>query len=232
MTALALRFRPLGGGWRPIDLDQLTHDLEVAIRKAERMFVDAAKDLTTRSQFEVIRQAAAQAIASTSRSGDIVVITEPSTPAGRATQQFSWLLEGAFQSVASVMLVPARVARIAGALVAIAGAPGDPSIRAAAAIAIAAKEDLLIVRAYEGERDDPGIRKLADNTGLTIKHAFTEKGSLSDPTACAQAFRHVQERLTIMSRGFLAPELALSIASSRRVPVLVIPPNDDAPQSR
>jgi hypothetical protein len=118
-------FRPLGGGWRRIDLDQLTHDLEVAIRNAERMFVDAVKDLTTRSQFEVIRKAAAQAIASISRSGDIVVITEPSSLAGRATQQFSWLLEGAFQSAASVMLVPARVARIAGALVAIAGAPGD-----------------------------------------------------------------------------------------------------------
>jgi hypothetical protein len=47
--------------------------------------------------------------------------------------------------------------------------------------------------------------------GLTIKQTFTGT-SLSDPAACTQALRHVKERLVVMSRGVLAPELALSIA--------------------
>jgi hypothetical protein len=224
--------RPLEREWRPIDLDQMTHDLEVAVRNAERLFVAAAKDLSTRHQFEVIREAAAQAIASISRSGDIVIITQPSTPAGRAIQQFSWPLEAAFLSDAAVLVVPARIARLAGPVVAVAVAPDDPSIRAAAGIAIAAKEDLVIVHAHEGKGDDPGARELAAETGLAIKHAFTGKVSLSDPAACVEALHHVKERLVVIPRGIFAPELALSIASSRRVPVLVIASSVDAPQSQ
>jgi hypothetical protein len=214
--------RPLEGGWRPINLDQLTHELEVAVRTAERLFAAAAEDLSTRHQFEVIREAAAQAIASIFRSGDIVIITQPSTPAGRATQQFSWPLEAAFQSAAAMMVVPARIARLTGPVVAVAVAPDDPSIRAAAGIAIAAKEDLIILHVHEGKGDDPGAHKLAADTGLTIKHAFTGKASLSDPAACVEALHHVKERLVVITRGIFAPELALSIASSRRVPALVI----------
>jgi hypothetical protein len=224
--------RPLGGGWHPIDLDQLNHDLGVALRNTERLFVEAAKDLTTRHQFEVIRQAAAQAIASISRSGDIVMITQPSTPAGRAIEQFSWPLDAAFQSAAAVMVVPDRIARLAGPVVAVAVAPDDASIRAAAGIAIAAGEDLVIVHAHEDNGDDTGTRKLVADTGLTIKQVFTGKASLSDSAACVEAFRHVEERLVVMTRGIFAPELALSIASSRRVPVLLTASSVVAPQSQ
>ena len=140
-----------GTGAERIELERLTDELDLAVRSAERLFMDAAKDLTTRYQFVVIREAAAQAITSISRSGDIIVIAEPATPIGHATQQFSWLLNAAFQSAAAVMLVPARLARVTGPVVAIAIKPDDPSIRAAAAIAIAAKEDLVIVHAHEGK---------------------------------------------------------------------------------
>ncbi len=222
----AREFRLLGGGWHPIELERLTKELEVAIRSAERLFVEAAKDLTTRRQFEVSRETAAQAMASTSRSGDIIVIAEPATPVGRATQQFYWLLNAAFQSAAAVMLVPAQVTRVTGPVVAIAIEPNDPSIPAAAAIAIAANEDLVVVHANEGKSDDPGIRKLAAETGLTIKHAFTGKAPLSDPAACALAL------LIVATRDVLAPELAFSIASSRHIPVLVIARNEGTPQSQ
>ena len=199
---------------------------------AERLFVEAAKDLTTRHQFEVIREAAAQAVASIFRSGDIVIITQPSTPAGRATQLFSWPLDAAFQSDAAAMVMPARIARLAGPVVAVAVAPDDPSIRAAAGIAIAAKEDLVIPHVLEGKGDDPGAHKLAADAGLTIKHVFTGKASLSDAAACVEAFRHVKERLVVITRGIFGPELALSIASSRRVPVLVIASSVDVSQSQ
>jgi threonine dehydrogenase-like Zn-dependent dehydrogenase len=141
-------------------------------------------------------------------------------------------LEAAFQSAAAVMVVPARIARLAGPVVAVAVTPDDPSISAAAGIAVAAKEDLVIVHAHEGKGDDPGVRKLAADTGLAIKHVFTGKASLSDSAACVEALRHVEERLVVMTRGTFAPELALSIASWRRVPVLVIASRLDAPQSQ
>ena len=228
----AREFRLLGGGWHPIELERFSNELELAIRNAERLFANAARDLKTRCQFEVIREAAAQAIDSISRSGDIIVIAEPATPVGRVAQHFSWLLNAAFHSAAAVMLVPTQVARVRGPVVAIAVDPADPSIRAAASIAIAANEDLIIVRAHERESDDLEIRKLAAETGLTIKHVFTgEAPPLSELAAFADAFHRVQERLVVATRNVLAPEPALSIASSRRIPVLVIAQNESVPMA-
>jgi hypothetical protein len=223
----AREFRPLGGGWRSIELDQLTHDLDIAIRNAERTFVEAARDLTTRCQFAVTRAAAAQAFASISRSGDIFVITEPTTLAARATQQFSWLLNAAFQSTAAgVMLVPTRVARTTGPVIVIALAPDDPSIRTAAAIAVAAKETLIIVHGDERKGVYPKARSLAADTDLMIRHVFTGNTSLSDPATYTHVLSNVRERLLVGARSVLAPELALAMASSRRIPVLVIAPSE------
>lgn len=228
----AREFRPLGGGWRSIDLGQLTHDLDIAVRNAERMFAEAAKDLTTQRQFEVARAAAAQAIASVSRSGDIVAIMEPPTPAARLTQQFSWLVDAAFQSAAAVMLVPTSVARATGPVAAIARVPDDPSIRTAAAIAEAAKEKLIIVHAYEAEAHEPRASGAGGDTGLAVKHAFASTPALSDPATYAHALRDVRERLVVAPRDILAPQLALAIASSRHVPVLVTAPDEEHQDSR
>jgi len=220
----AREFRPLGGGWHPLNLDRLSHDLEVAVHSTERVFADAAKHLLTKSQFEVIRGPTAETIVSISRTGDIVMIVEPLNPAERATQQFSWLVEAAFRSVAAVMLVPTQIARTVGPVVAIATNPDDPSVRAAAAIAIAAKEDLIIVRCYEESIDDGRIDKLIADTGLTIKSFAADRLLVSDSAALFSFFHEFQERLVVLTRGILAPEIALTIALARRVPVLVIEP--------
>jgi hypothetical protein len=218
----AREFRPLGGGWHPIDVDRLSHDLEIAARNTERMFAEAVKRLPTKCQFEVIRGSTAESITSISRTGDIVMVVEPPSPAERITQQFLWLIEAAFRSAGAVMLVPTRIARTTGPVVAIAAAPADPSIRAAAAIAMAAKEGVVVVEAYEGAADDSHIRKLAADTGLTIKHVVAGRSPLSDAAGFAPAFRQIQERLVVMTRGVLDDQVASMIASARRVPVLVI----------
>ena len=148
-------FRPLGGGWHAIDLSRLSHDFELAARNIERKFMDAAKRLSTGCQFEIARGPMAETFASVSRSDDIVMIVEPRSPAERATQQFAWLLEGAFRSAAAVMLVPPHIARTKGPVVAIATSSDDPSILAAAAIAFAAKEELVIIETDGLDADDP-----------------------------------------------------------------------------
>jgi len=226
----AREFRLPGGGWHSIELERLSSELELAIRTAEQLFAKAVKDLTTPCQFEVIREAVAEAIDSISRSGDIIVITEPATPLKRVTQHFSSLLNAAFHSAAAVMLVPAQVTRVRGPVVAIAVDPADPSIRVAATIAIAANEDLIVVHAHEGESDDPNFRTLTADTGLTIKHISTAKAPpLIDLAAFAHNFHYVQERLIVAARSVLAPERALSIASLRRIPVLAIAQNESVP---
>lgn len=216
-------FRPLGGGWHVIDLDRLLRDFELAGRSIERKFMGAAKRLRTGYQFEVARGSLAKTFASLSRRGDIVMIVEPRSPAERATQQFAWLLEAAFRSAAAVMLVPPQIVRARGAVVAIATSPDDPSIHAAAAIASAAKEELVIIAA-DGHGADVRIRKLAADTGLSIEHVAVAGLKLSDPAACALAFRQIQERLIVMTRSAFADQAASEIAAARRVPVLVVEP--------
>lgn len=216
----AREFRPLGGSWQPIDIDRISQDLELAARSAERMFAEATKRLQTKSEFEVIRGPTAKTIASVSRSSDIVMIVEPVSPAERAAQQFLWLVEAAFRSAAAVMLVPTRVARTTGPIAALAASPDDPSIQAAVAIARAAKEELIILEAYERDADDARIRELAADTSLTVKRVPAVKERLSDPAA----FPQLRERLVVMSRGVFEDDGASMIAATRRVPVLVIEP--------
>jgi hypothetical protein len=220
----AREFRPLGGGWQPIDLTRLTRDLELAARSAERLFADAAKRLSTSYQFEVIRGLTAETIASVSRTGDIVMVFEPVSAAERATQQFAWLIEAAFRSAAAVMLVPTHITRTTGPVVAIVTAPDDPGLDAAAAFANAAEEELVVVEAYAGAADDPRIRNLAAETGLTIRRVATGRALPSDPKAFLPAFHELQERLVVVTRGVLTGDLALTIASARAVPVLVVEP--------
>jgi len=220
--------RPLGGGWHAIDLDRLSRDFELAARSIERKLIEAARRLPAGCQFEVARGPLAKTFASVSRSDDIVMIFEPGNPADRATQQFSRLLEGAFRSAAAVMLVPPHIARTKGPVVAIATSSGDPGIGAAATIALAAQEELVIIEANGRDADDPRIRKLAADTGLAIKRVAAASTGLADPAACALAFGQIRERLVVMTRGAFADGAAMAIAAARRVPVLVVEPRGDS----
>lgn len=224
----AREFRPLGGGWHSIDIDRLAHDAELAAPSVERMFGDAAKRLATRHQFEVARGPMSEIIASVSQPHDIVVIVEPISPAERASQQFSWLVEAAFRSAAAVLLVPPRIVRTKGPIAAVTATPDDPSIRAAAAVALAAKEELIVIDVCEPAIDDARIRALAAELGLKIKHVAASKTLLSHPAAFSPAYHQVQERLLVMTRGTFADRVASAIASARRVPMLVVEPTDKA----
>jgi len=219
----AREFRPLGGGWHPFDLDRLAHDLEVAARAVERSFTVAVKNLAARSQFEVMRGPVREALSSVSGTGDIVMIVEPANAAERVSAQFCGLIEAAFRSAAAVMVVPPRIIRSRGSIVAIATTADDPSIAAAAGIAVAAKETLVIIEVGKQFRDDLSLSQLAADTGLTIRRIAA--GDLSpDPAACFEALRPLQERLVVMTRLPSDGPVASTIAAARQVPVLVIEP--------
>lgn len=224
----AREIRPLGGGWHRFDLEQLSQSLNLAARNAERMFTEVAKELSIRCQFEVVRGATAETIASISRIDDIVMVVEPVSTAERATGQFQWLVEAAFRSTAAVLLVPTQIARTHGPVVAIAAGPDDPSIRTAAFIALAAKESLVVVDIDKMRADDPKLKSLEAETGFSIKYVAAGDVPLSNMDVCVHVFRALQERLVVMARDVLAPEVATSIVSTRHIPVLVIEPTTSA----
>jgi hypothetical protein len=216
----AREFRPLGGGWHPIDTVQLSRELEAAARGAEEILAEIAKHL--RWRFEVARGPMAATIAAISQNSDIVVIGEPSSAAERATQQFSWLIEAAFKSAAAVMVVPPRIAREQGPIVAVAAAPGDPGIAVAANIALAANEELVIVDVCESPIDEAQIKALAASRGLTVRHVVAGKAGGANATTLAQVLRPLCERLVVMTRSASDGESASIIAAERKVPVLVV----------
>jgi hypothetical protein len=221
----ARELRPLGGGWHPIDIRQLSHDLELAARSAEKMFAEAAKHLPTQWRFEIARGPMAATIAAVSQISDIVVIGEPVSAAERGTQQFSWLIQAAFRSAAAVMVVPSQIGRVRGPIVAVAAVPDDPSIAVAADVALAANEELVVVDVCENAIDEARIRALATAKGLAIKHIIAGRTE-ANAASLAQALHPFHERLVVMTRGASDGQAASIIASERRVPVLVVEPEE------
>ena len=70
-------------------------------RAPQRLFGEAARAMGTEARFEVVRTSAAQAIASISQAGDVVLVAEPRSAAERVTHSFLSLVEAAFVSDAS-----------------------------------------------------------------------------------------------------------------------------------
>ena len=215
-------FRGPAAGWQPIDIERVSRDLEVAAGNLRRIFEQATRELETAARFEVARGSLGEIIAASSRSDDIFVIVEPLNPVERATSQFALLSEAAFGSGAAVLLLPSRIRRTSGPIVAIATRPNDPSVQTGAFLALATKEELVIINADHQQGIGDDTRKLAAETGLRVDQITAARSVFPDPGACAQAFRHLQERLVVMSRGDFDPGVASTIAAARQVPVLVI----------
>ena len=220
----ARELRLLGGGWHPLDLERLSTDLELAARSAEAIFTAAAKQLSTPWQFEVKRGPMATTIATVSQTSDIVVIVEPASAAERVTQPFGRLMQAAFHSAASVMIVPTCSAPGRGSIVALAAALDDPSITVAAAIARAAKADLVVVDSGENAIDAAGLHSFAAANDLPIKHIVADRALRTDPAALARALGPLRERLVVMTRSPNDGAAAALLAAERRVPVLLVEP--------
>lgn len=184
----ARELRPLGG-WRPLEASGLAEDLQLLARASERLFAEATRRLERASRFEVVRGSTAEALGAVSRSGDILVIVEPASPAEQATLQFSAMMSAAFRSRAAVLLVPPRLARRTGPVVALADATDDPAVAAAADIAAAAGEKL-VVRAMAGALA-PGSWPVGERLVVVTR------GSFDDAVAPALASRRAVPVLVV-----------------------------------
>lgn len=162
-------FRLLGGGWHPIDIDRLSRDFELAARNAERLLANEAMQFSTRWQFEVTRELFSEAFGALSRASDIVMIVQPERPAEYATPQFALLMEAALQSAPAVMLAPARPSLRKGPVIAIAAIPNDTCFYTAAEIAIAAKEELVILYTDSDDESAAAVHQLEGGPPLQIR---------------------------------------------------------------
>lgn len=214
----AQEFQSAAVGWQPIEQEKLARDIEDAVTEARRRFSAAAERRSTEAVFHLVHGVAAEIVASLARDDDIVVMIEPRHPADRITRQFRDFTEAAFQASASVMLLPSRVLRQDGPIVAVATVADDAAIEAAAHVADAMHEPLVIINAT-GEPISAEAMARGKQTQPRIISSPWRGLSVEDQLLAGLA--DVRERLIIARRASLDGASSRLVADRRGVPVLV-----------
>lgn len=194
--------RASGDGWQPLDLKQLELSAHHAAASARRLFDDAAKGLRGSAQFASVKGQISEAIGSLSLAGDIIVVIEPRNPAERVTYQFRRFVNVALNTGGAVLLVPSRIVRRTGPVVAVASGEHDPSLEIAQRLAEAVREDLLVV------------------TPAVMREALSVRAGDTGPARLKSGLERTRESLIVMSRSdgaIYAPDLASELG----VPVLL-----------
>lgn len=207
----------LGLGWRAIDRIQVGQEVEQAVDAARRRFAEGIKSRTVKAKFDILT--GAEAIASLVRADDIVAIIEPAHPAERITWQFTALLKAAFATAGAVLIVPRKIVRTAGPIVALAFTADDPTVALALQLAAAFKERLIVVTG-PGLRLSLAVLADAERRGVEIEH-FAYSGSLVNTPELA-ALPRFGERLRVLPDRVLADGEKRLLSFLHETPLLVV----------
>jgi hypothetical protein len=211
--------------WRAINLDRLLHEEDLAARMAQRMFTEVARARRVPSTFGIVPGPPARTFASVSSASDILMIAEPRAAFAGVTSSFSLLVDAAIQSAAAVLLIPRWVLRRNGPVVAIAGAPDDPAIETATAIATAMQQEMILFEAYEGMSSAARVTAINDRSVPQISAAAAR--SMSDARHLSELIGDRNESIIVLTRECFytaGDRTGMHIAESRRVPVLLLEP--------
>ena len=212
--------------WSPMDQERVAAEFRATAGRVRLTLEAAAAALGVASAFEVLRGDPAEVVAALSRADDIVVVADPGVAVGRAAYGFARLCTAAHRSAASVMLMPARVARRTGSVVVLATGAADPALEIAGRIAVAANEALIVLlRPAGGETAHraaaAALRERAGAIGLSRERVVLRRVHGERVDDVLQALAGQRERLIVLSH--LPGHDAARIAAQRRVPVLVEP---------
>jgi hypothetical protein len=144
-------FRLLERQWRPIEGGSLSAELERCAATARQSFDEIARATGVARRFEVVRARVKEAIASVSGESDIILLAEPRAAVPLAFESFAEIVTAALATPAGVLVVPNRIARLHGSILAIGETAEDESVASAAAIAAAVHERFEVVAARDQE---------------------------------------------------------------------------------
>lgn len=229
----AREFQLLGRRWQAIDPQSLSREIELCASSTRRLLAETAKRLGVPTYFEVIRARIGEAIGAVSRSTDIIIIAEPRSPAERAIAPFPQLVKAAFESTVAVLFAPRRIARTHGPVVVIALSTDDPGIGIGASIAAVAKENLIVIEAFERPAGEAAaLPDLASAGGVSVGRLTVARRALLDVGSLSSAIEGLHERIIVTTRGAFGEGDGMrpaELASLRGVPVLVGKPATDMP---
>lgn len=200
----AREYQVLGRRWQRLDPESMARQVDLCARSARRLIDETARGLGVASSFEIVRSAIGEAFDAVSSASDIVIIAAPRNPSQRAVAPFPQLLHAAFKSAATVFYVPPRIVRTRGPVAAVAMAPDDPSIGAATAIALAAKEGVVVIEAYRGDMYADAHAHPAETPirgDVPIARLRIAPQALLDQRSLCSALSGLGERMIVVTRG-------------------------------
>jgi hypothetical protein len=210
--------RLFGSGWHSLDATQLERVSSQAAVDARHLFAQAAKMLNVATRFDLVKGSIDEAIGSQSSADDIIVVIEPKNPAERVTHQFRQLLDVAFNAPAAVLLVPSRIRRRTGPIVAVADSARDTSVHAAIELATSVKERLIVLT--PPEFDELEMARAAEGSGVAVDRRSLLGKSTGAPELAALLSR-INQQFLVLSKGGADLRLPPQLASWLGVPVLV-----------
>jgi hypothetical protein len=212
--------------WRPIDVERYAREYEASAFAARQLFVATAATRGVTCEFEIASAGAAQAIHSFSHSSDIVVVAEPMGAADRVVGLYPEFAASAIRSEGAVLMLPPRVARKHGAIVAIARTSGDPSIDVARSIAAAANERLIVLVSDKSQAGQAGAAAGETGPGQFEKISLPAS-AFASVQALSAILDQLGERMIVLTRGTLGAgdeTILKDLGALRRIPVLILEP--------
>jgi hypothetical protein len=208
-------FRIAGDGWHRLDVKQLEENSIQAAADARRLFANAAKALRGGARLDLVKGQIGEIIGMRSMPDDIIVVIEPKNPAERVTLQFRRFIDMALSAPTATLLIPSRIIRRKGPVVAIAANEGDLSIPVGLRVAEAAREKLLVLT--PDVTDDTFLARPPSTAAVEYRLLPASEVGLAE---LASALALAGERLLVMGRGSnnLFPS---QVAFERGIPVLV-----------
>jgi hypothetical protein len=210
-------FRLSGDGWHRLDVAQLARSSSQAAADARRLFGDAAKSLRGAARFDLVKGQIDKAVDSQTNPDDIIVVIEPKSAVERVSYQFRQFVNMALNAPAAKLLVPSRISRHKGPVVAIAANERDASIQVGLRLAKTVREKLLVL--VPNVVDEILLARFPTASAVNVDRRSLPTTDIG-PAELEAILATAGERLLVMSQGadILLPS---RLASERGVPVFV-----------
>lgn len=215
----AREFQLVSHEWRPVEGERLAEDLRLAAQCAKRLLDEVARGLGMESFFEILRGDPG-GVTNLADPGDILVVAMPRSPHERLAP-FPWLAASLSPAV-TAMLLPRRIKRRKGTVVALVETPQDRALIVAATIARAANERLVVVAPHDGELHDATLE--AARAAGAPGASFAALPRFDTPTFLT-AVERSGERLIVLTRSNEKAEGDIDpfmIAAARSTPVIMV----------
>lgn len=205
--------------WGAMDAAALAAGLGLAAARLERALAAACARLGVEGGFEVRRGDPAACLAGLCGADDILALAAPDSAAGRAIGAFPRAWRAALATAGGVLLLPPRLARRHGPVVAVAGSAMGEEV--ALRLAVAAGEPLLLLSTLDRPATEAALADRAHRAGLVPPRILTRRLAAPTAGAVAEALGRFEEGVLVLSREDAAVGEGPAIVARRRVPVLV-----------